>query len=124
VSTLEYRAAIVCGPLLPQVLDRLLGALANRADLSVDRLNDLALVGDAVSAAAAESVTGRRLDVVATPTEAGIDLSFGPFAPGGAARVRRAGGLPGGGDLFAGVAKQVEVVQDGGSERLTLRIVR
>jgi len=124
VSTLEYRAAIVCGPLLPQVLDRLLGALANRADLSVDRLNDLALVGDAVSAAAAESVTGRRLDVIATPTDGGIDLSFGPFAPGGAARVRRAGGLPGGGDLFSGVAKEVEVVQDGGSERLTLRIVR
>ena len=124
MSTLEYRAAIVCGPLLPQVLDRLLGALANRADLSVDRLNDLALVGDAVSAAAAESVTGRRLDVIATPTDGGIDLSFGPFAPGGAARVRRAGGLPGGGDLFSGVAKEVEVVQDGGSERLTLRIVR
>jgi hypothetical protein len=124
VSALEYRAAIVCGPLLPQVLDRLLGALANRADLSVDRLNDLALVGDAVSAAAGESVTGRRLDVVATPTAAGIDLSFGPFAPGGAARVRRAGSLPGGGDLFAGVAKQVEVVQDGDSERLTLHIVR
>ena len=96
-----------------------------RADLSVDRLNDLALVGDAVSAAAADSVrrtagstSSRR------PTERGIDLSFGPFAPGGAARVRRAGGLPGGGDLFAGVAKQVEVVQDGAAERLTLRIVR
>jgi hypothetical protein len=124
VSVLEYRAAIVCGPLLPQVLDRLLGALANRADLSVDRLNDLALVGDAVSAAAADTVTGSRLDVIATPTEGGIDLSFGPFTPGGAARVRRAGGLPGGGDLFAGVAKEVEIVQDGGSERLTLRIVR
>lgn len=124
MSALEYRASVVCGPLLPQVLDRLLGALANRADLSVDRLNDLALVGDAVSAAAAESVLDRRLDVVATPTEGGIDLSFGPFAPGGAARVRRAGGLPGGGDLFAGVAEQVEIVQDGASERLTLRIVR
>ena len=49
----EYRAAIACGPLLPRVLDRLLGALAARADLSVDRLNDLSLVGDAVSAAAA-----------------------------------------------------------------------
>jgi hypothetical protein len=120
----EYRAAIVCGPLLTQVLDRLLGALAARADLSVDRLSDLALVGDALSASAADSVVGERLDVIATPTDGGLDLSFGPFAPGGAARVRRAGGLPGGGDLFAGVAKQVEIVQDGASERLTLRIVR
>jgi hypothetical protein len=124
VSAVEYRAEIVCGRLLPQVLDRLLGALAARADLSVDRLNDLALVGDAVSAAAAGSVTDGRLEVVATPTEGGLDISFGPFAPGGAARVRRAGGLPGGGDLFSGVAKQVDVVQEGSSERLTLRIVR
>jgi hypothetical protein len=124
VSDGEYRAGIACGPLLPQVLDRLLGALAARADLSVDRLNDLALVGDAVSAAAAESVVDGRLDVVAKPTEGGLELSFGPFAPGGAARVRRAGSLPGGGDLFAGVAKQVDVVLDGASERLTLRIGR
>ena len=120
----EYRAAIACGPLLSRVLDRLLGALAARADLSVDRLSDLALVGDAVSAAAAENVVNGHLDVVATPTDGGLELSFGPFAPGGAARVRRAGGLPGGGDIFAGVAKQVDVVQDGSSERLALRIER
>jgi hypothetical protein len=124
VSTAEYRASIVCGPLLARVLDRLLGALAARADLSVDRLNDLGMVGDAVSDAAAGSVTDGRLEVFATPTDAGLDLTFGPFASGGAARVRRAGNLPGGGDLFAGVAQQVEVVQDGQGERLTLRIAR
>jgi hypothetical protein len=119
-----YRASIVCGPLLPRVLDRLLGALAARANLSVDRLNDLGMVGDAVSAAAAGSVADGRLEVVATPTDGGLELSFGPFAAGGAARVRRAGGLPGGGDLFAGVAKDVEIVQDGSGERLTMRIAR
>jgi hypothetical protein len=124
VSAGEYRASIVCGPLLTHVLDRLLGAVAARADLSVDRLNDLALVGDAVSAAAAVNVANSHLHVVATPTDGGIDLSFGPFAQGGAARVRRAGGLPGGGDLFAGVAKQVDVVQEGSGELLILRIRR
>jgi hypothetical protein len=124
VSTGEYRASIVCGPLLPRVLDRLLGALAARADLSVDRLNDLGMVGDAVSAAAAGSVADGRLEVVATPTDGGLDLSFGPFTSGGAARVRRAGGLPGGGDLFAGVATSVEIVQDGQAERLALHISR
>jgi len=124
VSAADYRAAIACGPLLPRVLDRLLGALASRADLSVDRLNDLAMVGDAVSASAAGNVLDGHLDVVATLTERGLEISFGPFKTGGAARVRRAGGLPGGGDLFAGVAKQVEVVTAGESERLALRIER
>ena len=124
MSSREYRAAIVCGPLLPRVLDRLLGALAAHANLSVDRLNDLGMVGDAVSAAAAGSVTTGRLEVLATSTDGGLELSFGPFAVGGAARVRRAGGLPGGGDLFAGVAKAVDIVKDGPAERLTLRISR
>ena len=124
MSAGSYRAAIVCGPLLTHVLDRLLGALAARADLSVDRLNDLALVGDAVSASAGDNVVNGRLHVIARPTDGGLDLTFGPFAPGGAARVRRAGNLPGGGDLFAGVAQQVDVVQEGSSELLILRIVR
>jgi hypothetical protein len=120
----EYRADIACGPLLPNVLDRLLGALALRADLSVDRLNDLALVGDAVSEAAPSAVADGRLEVVAVPAERGLTLTFGPFVSGGAARVRRAGSLPGGGDLFAGVARSVEVVEDAGGERLVLEIGR
>jgi hypothetical protein len=124
MSTAEYRASIACGPLLTHVLDRLLGALAARADLSVDRLNDLAMVGDAVSAAAGGSVAAGRLEVVATPADGGLELSFGPFTAGGTARVRRAGGLPGGGDVFAGIASEVEVVQDGQNERLTLRVAR
>jgi hypothetical protein len=125
VSDAEYRAAIACGPLLPPVLDRLLGALAARADLSVDRLNDLSLVGDAVSSVAAESVAANsRLLVTATPRSGGLELSFGPFLAGGAARVRRAGRLPGGGDLFSSVANQVDVEADGTAERLTLHIGR
>jgi len=124
VSDGEYRAAIACGPLLSRVLDRLLGALAARADLSVDRLNDLSLVGDAVSSAAAESVANGQLYVIATPANGGLDVSFGPFVPGGAALVRRAGSLPGGGDLFTTVAKQVDVEADGTAERLKLHIGR
>jgi hypothetical protein len=126
VSDAQYRAAITCGPLLSRVLDRLLGALAARADLSVDRLNDLSLVGDAVSAAAADSVTNGRLHVIATPGTGALDVSFGPFVPGGAARVRRAGSLPGGGDLFSSVAKQIDVEAEAGgkAERLKLRIDR
>ena len=120
----DYRAAIACGPLLPRVLDRLLGALAARADLSVDRLSDLSLVGDAVSAVAAESVANGRLCVTARPGRGALALTFGPFVPGGAERIRRAGDLPGGGDLFSTVAREVAVEADGNTELLTLRIGR
>ena len=93
---------------------------------SVDRINDLSLVGAAVSAAAADSVANGRLQVIATPGTGALDVSFGPFVLGGAARVRRAGSLPGGGDLFSSVAKQVDVEAeaDGTAERLKLRIGR
>jgi hypothetical protein len=124
VSDCEYRAAIACGPLLAPVLDRLLGALAARADLSVDRLSDLSLVSDALSATAGEAVADGHLSVTATPTDGALALTFGPFVPGGAARVRLASGLPGGGDLFAKIAREVSVVDDGDAERLTLRIGR
>ena len=77
-----------------------------------------------MSAAAAESVANGQLSVIATPREGELDVSFGPFVPGGAARVRRAGSLPGGGDLFSSVAKQVEVEADGTAERLKLHISR
>lgn len=120
----EYRAAIACGPLLEPVLNRLLGALAARADLSVDRLSDLSLVSDALSATAAESVADGHLSVIATPADGALALSFGPFVPGGAARVRLGSGLPGGGDLFAKIARDVSVEDDGDAERLTLRIGR
>jgi hypothetical protein len=120
----DYRAAIACGPLLPRVLDRLLGALAARADLSVDRLSDLSLVSDAVSAAAEESVANGRLCVLAIPGQGGLALTFGPFVPGGAERIRRAGGLPGGSNLFSTVAREVAVEADGDTEHLTLRIGR
>ena len=62
--------------------------------------------------------------MIATPANGGLDVSFGPFVPGGAALVRRAGSLPGGGDLFTTVAKQVEVEADGTAERLKLHIGR
>ena len=127
VSDGEYRATIACGPLLPRVLDRLLGALAARGDLSVDRLNDLALVGDAVSAAAAES-RGRRAARGRSrrPGEGALELELRPVRPGRRG-ARAAGRRPAGRrrPLRGRRASEVDVVaSDGGAERLTLRIGR
>ena len=124
VSEEEYRAAIACGPLLPRVLDRLLGALA-AAPISRSTASTTSRSWATPSAPLRrESVANSRLQVIAKPREGGLALTFGPFVAGGAARVRRAGGLPGGGDLFSSVAKQVEVETDGEAELLTLQIGR
>ncbi len=66
VSTAEYRASIACGPLLTQVLDRLLG-LSPRAPTSRSTASTTSrMVGDAVSAAAGGTSADGRLEVVAT----------------------------------------------------------
>ena len=114
VSAADYRAAIACGPLLPRVLDRLLGALAARADLSVDRLNDLAMVGDAVSAAAAGNVANGQLDVIATPDRGRARSHLRPLRARAAQRASDApAACRAAATCSSAVAKQVEVVQDG-----------
>jgi anti-sigma regulatory factor (Ser/Thr protein kinase) len=90
-TTLEFSPGTPVQP----VLARVLGALAARADLSIDRLSDVQMLGDAVSAEAPSLAPEEALDLAITATPGRLELRVGPLRPGGAEHVLGAMEMPG-----------------------------
>jgi anti-sigma regulatory factor (Ser/Thr protein kinase) len=90
-TTLEFSPGTPVQP----VLARVLGALAARADLSIDRLSDVQMLGDAVSAEAPSRAPEEALDLAITATPGRLELRVGPLRPGGADHVLDAMEMPG-----------------------------
>jgi hypothetical protein len=79
----DTAVSISSGPLVGPVLRRVVGMLAARADLPLDRLDDAVLVADVVAARApayARDVVSVRM----TPETRALWMTVGPLAPGGA----------------------------------------
>jgi anti-sigma regulatory factor (Ser/Thr protein kinase) len=74
--------------LLAPVLARIVGALAARRDLSIDRMSDAVLVADAIAAAAPPRFTDGRVRVGLEDGDSGIQLRLGPMESGGAEEIR------------------------------------
>lgn len=81
--------------LLAPVLSRVVGALAARRDLSVDRVSDAVLVTDAIAAAAPQSFADGRVCLGLEEDSGGIELRLGPMEAGAAGRIRQELELPG-----------------------------
>ena len=69
------------------VLARVIGALAARAEFSVDRLADTVLLGDAVSAHGADDFANGRLEVAIWDGDGTLDVRLGPLVEGGGERI-------------------------------------
>ena len=74
--------------LLAPVLASIVGALAARRDLSVDRMSDAVLVTDAIAAAAPSAFADGRVRLGLEDAEAGIQLRLGPMEAGAAGQIR------------------------------------
>jgi anti-sigma regulatory factor (Ser/Thr protein kinase) len=74
--------------LLAPLLASIVGALAARRDLSIDRMSDAVLVTDAIAAAAPARFTDGRVRLGLEDSAEGIRLRLGPMDPGGADRIR------------------------------------
>ncbi len=74
--------------LLGPVLARVVGALAARRDLSVDRVSDAVLVTDAISAAAPKRFADGRVRLGLDESAGGIALRLGPMKAGAAGHIR------------------------------------
>jgi serine/threonine-protein kinase RsbW len=107
--------------LLAPVLARVVGALAARRDLSIDRVSDAVLVTDAISGAAPEHFADGRVRVGLDERAGGIDLRVGPMEAGAASRIREDLEVPDVGGSVEALADELTVEESGDGEYLVIR---
>ncbi len=115
--------AIAPVSLARRVLSRPVYALASRARFSIDRLSDVQLVADALTAHAERAVAGGALRLGVTVDVRRLDLRFGPFATGRARQLIGESALAGLEPLVETLADELDVVPYGEAEVLTLRLL-
>ena len=114
--------SIVAGPLVGPVLRRVVGMLAARADLPLDRLDDAVLVADLIAARAPAHVSGDRVDVALEPgrRRRAADRRAARASAGQALIVDAA--VPGVGNVIQQLADELTVSPEDGGEYLLVRL--
>jgi anti-sigma regulatory factor (Ser/Thr protein kinase) len=107
--------------LLGPVLGRVVGALAARQALSVERISDAVLITDAIAAAASQGFSDGRVRLELEEDDAGIALSLGPMETGAGTRIRKELELPHIGGSLEQLADSLAVENGDGGEYLVIR---
>jgi len=107
--------------LVGPVLSRVLGALAARHEITIDRLSDTMLLSDAISAAAPQGFTDGHVELSIADRPEGVELRVGPMTDGGATRLRQGLDLPQVGSLES-LADDLRVEQGEEGEYLVVAI--
>ena len=92
------------------VLARVIGALAARAEFSVDRLADTVLLGDAVSASGGGDFSDGRVGISIKDSAGSLGVRVGPLVKGGGERLMSEMDVPGAGSLRT-LASSMEVTE-------------
>jgi serine/threonine-protein kinase RsbW len=95
----ELELALTPGAIVKPVLSRVIGALAARAEFSVDRLADTMLLGDAVSASGGGDFADGRVGVSIKDGAGTLDVRVGPLVEGAGKRLLSEMDVPGAGSL-------------------------
>lgn len=103
------------------VLERVIGALAARHPIGIDRLNDVLLLADAVSDGAPRAFEDGPYRFAVGDGDGGIDLRVGPLPAGSSERLRSGLALPAVGGTLETLADQVAVEQGEAGEYLVVR---
>jgi anti-sigma regulatory factor (Ser/Thr protein kinase) len=106
--------------LLAPVLASIVGALAARRDLSVERMSDAVLVTDAIAAAAPQRFTDGRVRLGLEDEEGGIRLRLGPMDAGAAEQIREDLRLPEVGGSLEALVDELSVESSDDGEYLLL----
>ena len=118
----ETTVAVAAGPLVGPVLRRVVGMLAARADLPLDRLDDAVLVADVIASRAPAHARDDEVRVALLPGERTLDLRLGPMRPGGGRALVVDAAVPGMGNVIEQLADELEVVEHAGNEYLRVRL--
>jgi serine/threonine-protein kinase RsbW len=95
----ELAMAMTPGVIVRPVLARVMGALAARAEFSVDRLADTVLLGDAVSSSEAGDFAEGRVALSIKDDTGRLHVRVGPLVMGGGERLLGEMEVPGAGSL-------------------------
>jgi serine/threonine-protein kinase RsbW len=106
----ELEMALTPGATVRPVLARVMGALAARAEFSVDRLADTVLLGDAVSASDGGEFAEGRVGIFIKDSAGSIDVRVGPLIEGAGERLMAEMEVPGAGSL-SNLASTMEVAK-------------
>jgi serine/threonine-protein kinase RsbW len=111
----ELEIAITPGEMVKPVLARVIGALAARAEFSVDRLADTVLLGDAVSSSAGDDFAEGQVEISIKEGDGTLNVRVGPLVEGAGEKLINEMELPGAGSL-ASLASRMEVIKGETSE--------
>ncbi len=114
--------SIASGPLVGPVLRRVVGMLAARADLPLDRLDDAILVADLIAARAPAHVRDDEVRVDFSPGDRSLELVVGPLRSGGGQALITDAAVPGVGNVIEQLADELTVRPDGQVEYLHVRL--
>jgi serine/threonine-protein kinase RsbW len=106
----ELAMAITPGVIVRPVLARVMGALAARAEFSVDRLADTVLLGDAVSSSEGGDFAEGRVALSIKDDTGRLHVRVGPLVTGGGERLLGEMDVPGAGSL-RDLASNMEVTE-------------
>jgi serine/threonine-protein kinase RsbW len=108
--------------LLAPILSRVIGALAARQEIAVDRLADAMLLSDAISAGAPQGFEDGHVCLSVLDGAEGVEVRVGPMQSGAAARLRESLALPAVGGSLETLADELRVEQGEDGEFLVVGI--
>jgi serine/threonine-protein kinase RsbW len=119
-ETEATKLTVSAAELVAPVLARVVGALAARRDVTIDRLSDAVLLTDAISADAPAAFADGKVRIDLRDEDGGIDLRVGPLEPGSAEELREGLQIPSVGSLEK-LADELTVEENGSVEYLMVR---